>query len=403
MTRQFLTPTLVHALDGDLKPGRMGQVRQKKSDGASAFPENFLQDLVHDAPWSLPVEELDRSFAGLKAVCRELSLPVGSVDNLLINADGRICIVECKLWRNPEAVRDVVGQVLDYAAALAQLTYSELEAAAASAAKSKRSDFLAWAVLGEDAPEDDKLAFRDAVTLALEQGAFLILIVGDDIRPRLRQIRDFLDRSALGFNLGLVEIALYQGDKDGPYYVQPRLLLEPETVTRTVFVVEKEGQPATSKMSDASKSTAISEQEFYDRLGSCNPAYPDRVRKFLDAAQEVGCEPELLRKYNLYVSGAEHSLNLGNIAGNGTVTVWGVAARDDDIGPPIGYNYMKRIAGLLPADRVNIKDSFPDKGSWYVRFDGKSSIPLDLLLEKESEWLDSIAEAVTALQGEGGG
>jgi hypothetical protein len=30
-----------------------------------------------------------------------------SADNLLINPGGRICIAECKLWHNPEAMRSL--------------------------------------------------------------------------------------------------------------------------------------------------------------------------------------------------------------------------------------------------------------------------------------------------------
>ncbi|MCL2715123.1 MAG: hypothetical protein FWD68_11205 [Alphaproteobacteria bacterium] len=388
----------MQALGGALKPQHMRRVRHEKSGETGRFSKKFLQDLIHDEPGPLQAEELDRSFAGLKPVCRDLGLATGSIDNLLVNRDGHICIVACRFWHNPEALRTVVGEVLDSAEALAGLTYSEFEAAAAEAAKSDRDDFLAWTVLGEEAPdEDDKEAFRDAVTLALEQGAFLVLVVGEGIRAGLRQILDFRDRSLLRFQFGLVEIALYQAADGGRYVVQPRLLLATETVTRTLFVVEKEGQLATKKISAPERSATILEQEFYEKLGSRNPAYPDRVRKLIEAAQEVGCAPELLKRYNIYASDADHSLTLVNIASNGTVAIWGMAARDDKIGKEIGTNYMKRVVDLLPSGRGEINDSFDKKHNWYVRFDGKSSIPLDLLLAKEKEWLEAMREVVNAL------
>jgi hypothetical protein len=34
--------------------------------------------------------------------------------------------VECNLWRNPDAVREVIAQILDYAAELASLSYDQL-------------------------------------------------------------------------------------------------------------------------------------------------------------------------------------------------------------------------------------------------------------------------------------
>jgi len=379
----------------------MRRVRQEKSGGSGHFPEKFLRDLICNASWSLRAEELDESFSRLKPVCRDLGLATGSIDNLLINPDGRICIVACRLWHSVEALRTVAGEVLDFAEALAQVTYSEFEATAARAAKSESEDFLAWAVLGEDAPDDVKVAFRDAVTGALNQGAFLVLVVGEGIKAGLPEILDFGDRSSLRFQFGLVEIAIYQGDDGGPYYVQPRVLLATETDARRVFVVEKEGKLATKKISEPEKSATISEQEFYDKLGSCNEKYPDRVRKLLHAAEVAGCSPQLRRTFNIYVKGREHSVNLGQIYPNGTVYVGGAAACDDYIGSTIGLNFLERVVDLLPADRAVLKDSFTNRGAWYVRFDGRSEIPLDLLLEKESEWLDAMRKIANALQAEG--
>ena len=40
-----------------------------------------------------------------------------------MSAQGRLSIVECKLWRNPEARRAVVTQVLDYAEEIRTWSY----------------------------------------------------------------------------------------------------------------------------------------------------------------------------------------------------------------------------------------------------------------------------------------
>jgi hypothetical protein len=67
---------------------------------------------------------------GLRAVCTELPLreDVGRfADNLLINPDGRICLVECKLATNAEADRDALAQLQGYAAALGRLDYGDLQ------------------------------------------------------------------------------------------------------------------------------------------------------------------------------------------------------------------------------------------------------------------------------------
>lgn len=57
---------------------------------------------------------------------RELNVPdVGRIDALLADGRGHLVIVECKLWRSPRARCEVVGQILDYARALARFTYEE--------------------------------------------------------------------------------------------------------------------------------------------------------------------------------------------------------------------------------------------------------------------------------------
>jgi hypothetical protein len=48
-------------------------------------------------------------------ICTELNTPAGPIDNFMVSPSGLPVLVECKLWRNPEARREVVSQILDYA------------------------------------------------------------------------------------------------------------------------------------------------------------------------------------------------------------------------------------------------------------------------------------------------
>ena len=56
---------------------------------------------------------------------REVSVSSGSIDNLYITIDGQICVVETKLWRNPEAHRTVIAQIISYAKALTMMSFDE--------------------------------------------------------------------------------------------------------------------------------------------------------------------------------------------------------------------------------------------------------------------------------------
>jgi len=109
-------------------------------DSTAAYGERWLQNLLYHHPETLPVEEIDGTYAGLIPICTEPSLgSAGYVDVLYATPSGRIAALEAKLWRNPEARRKVIGQILHYATALSQWTYSTLNAkvCAARASESK--------------------------------------------------------------------------------------------------------------------------------------------------------------------------------------------------------------------------------------------------------------------------
>ena len=77
--------------------------------------EAYIQALVHEHPACLPIAEIDAMFSGPVPICTELNTPAGPIDNFMVTSSGLPVLVECKLWRNPEGRREVVGQILDYA------------------------------------------------------------------------------------------------------------------------------------------------------------------------------------------------------------------------------------------------------------------------------------------------
>ncbi len=86
--------------------------------------EDDLQRLIEGSPDLLPGLE------GIVASAREVRVKIGSstgrIDNLCLDANGHIAIVECKLGTNDEIKREVVGQVLSYAAALSRYSFEDL-------------------------------------------------------------------------------------------------------------------------------------------------------------------------------------------------------------------------------------------------------------------------------------
>ena len=101
----------------------------KGSDDQVVYSEAWLQRLIMQQPTLLPVEQIEPSFAGLVPICMELPVPSGYVDNLLVTPSGNLALIECKLWRNPESRREVVGQIVDYATEMSRWSYDKLEEA----------------------------------------------------------------------------------------------------------------------------------------------------------------------------------------------------------------------------------------------------------------------------------
>ena len=82
------------------------------------YDEAWLQTLLHCHPEVFPIGQIESGYGDLIPLCRELPLLFdggrsGALDNLFVTRDGKLVLVEAKLWRNPEARREVVAQVLE--------------------------------------------------------------------------------------------------------------------------------------------------------------------------------------------------------------------------------------------------------------------------------------------------
>ena len=116
---------------------------------------------------------------GQVSVCKELPTSAGLLDNLWLTPDGGIVLGECKLFRNPEARRQVIVQALDYARAIAGLGYEELEAAARKALSAP--SMTLWSMVSDQSALE-QAQFVDAISRRLRQSHLMVLIIGDAIQ-----------------------------------------------------------------------------------------------------------------------------------------------------------------------------------------------------------------------------
>lgn len=204
------------------------------SASASLYSERWLQELLFQHPTSLPITEIDPHSGRLIPICMELSTDAGPADILYVTHTGQVVLVETKLWRNAEARREVVAQILDYAKELSSWTYADLSRRAAMATGGGPS-YLLERVKAAHA-ELDEAAFEDGINRSLKAGDFLLIIAGDGIRYGAESLVGFIERYGhLRFTLALVETASYRLP-DGALLVQPRILAKTETLKRVVYV-----------------------------------------------------------------------------------------------------------------------------------------------------------------------
>lgn len=227
---------LIHSPDGSSKPA----VRLPLGD-TQGRTEKWLSDLLFVNPGAIPVQDLDPSFGPLIPLCRELRTEAGPIDVVFINATGLLTLVECKLWRNPEARRTVVAQALDYAGAIKRWSYADLQRQVSAALRKPGNQ--PFAAVARSNPDLDEHRFIDAVSRAMRSGRFQIIIAGDGIREDVQAITDLVNRNAASaFSFAMVEVALY--GFDSALLIQPRVLVRTVTVERTVVLVREGSEQA---------------------------------------------------------------------------------------------------------------------------------------------------------------
>lgn len=229
MSRQHSAPILLTA------DGATTLTPMPFQAGEGAVSEADIQALVHQHPSSLPIAEIDPMFVGAVAICRELNTPAGPIDNFLVTPSGLPVLVECKLWRNPQGRREVVGQILDYAKELSRWSSSDLQREVGRTLK--RSGNPVLDLVREVDPTVNEIQFNDALTANLRRGRFLLLILGDGIREGVEAIAEYLQAHAgLHFSLGLVEYPIY-AMPNGDRLVAPRVLARTNVVVRNVLAL----------------------------------------------------------------------------------------------------------------------------------------------------------------------
>jgi len=178
------------------------------AEPVSTRAEADLQRLLIESPSLIPADEIREDVSPLVVAVGEIGLPgSGSTDVLAVTADGDIALVECKLAANPESKRKVIGQILEYAACLWGMSYEDLD----SRVRARRGKPLARLVEEAVAGEWDESSFRTGISQTLQTGAFLLIIVVDEINEELRRIvRYIAECGRSDYSFHALELRMYR-------------------------------------------------------------------------------------------------------------------------------------------------------------------------------------------------
>lgn len=415
---QYSRALFVDGLDATSTSTALNRVHFSKQAGdQSVFDEAWLQNLIMRHSSVLPVDEIERAFTPLIPVCLELPCPAGFIDNLFVTPKGHIAFVECKLWRNAEARREVFAQVLDYAKHLSGWTYDKLEESIKKAKSFSEppidSGRLYDYVLqfSQSSEADSQLSeadFHDAVSRNLRLGRFLILIVGDGIREGVEGFADFLQQYAgFHFTLGLVELAVFQLPKGG-YFVEPRLLAKTVNIERGIVSIGPDGRlglqppPEAASVKTGVKRTSITQEDYCEGLEKNCQGITSAINQFIDeltdcnVTAEFGTERMLLR----WRPEMGRVWNLAEITGSGGVLTetLGIQAREAGLAES-HKKYLISLAALIPDGYVK---ETPRPAGWYVAFktaNTKSGVVFALLTDpaRRQGWINAIQEFQAAV------
>lgn len=326
------------------------------------YTEEYIQNLAFEHPECIPVSEIDKGYEGLIPVCTELRTPAGYADILYVTRNGKLCIVEAKLWRNPEARRKVIGQILDYAKELSAWGYDDLQREVSRALK-QTGNVLFELAKAKDSSIDEA-EFVDGVTQSLSRGEFLLIILGDGIREGAAGIAEFLETvGKLQFTFGLVEIAVYQlrGDER---IIQPRVLAKTIEIGR--YIIENKASSGSIEViSGAEEESEVSQSSAKDFYADFWPEWLDALQ--LDDPSQPIAKPTV--RGNVFFS-------MPSTSCQAWITVWMLRSKNQ-VGAFLTFdrgNVAQSIYESLEEQKEEIESEFGEKLDWQFEGDGKYSI-----------------------------
>lgn len=346
--------------------------------------ESELQELCFSYPEILPMKDIEPIYGEAVPICKELKVESGYCDVLYVNSNGFITIVETKLWKNPEARRKVVSQILDYAKDISNMNYDEFELRCLKARKGPEKSL--YEILSNYGHEVEEQYFIDQVVKNLSRGRFLLLIIGDGIRENTQEIAKFMNRTAnMSFTMALVATQIYELEESKKIVI-PQVIAKTVEIEREVFVLKNQIVDAKPSIQKSSKSISASESEFYERLSNnIGSTETNKLREFiellnneLDMFVSVGRGKTL----SLNLKDSEGRYNFASFQETGEVMFYGIVVKMNEVGyGKIAEDYLNTLANIMNAKY----DKSLKMWHWCVKKEGKY-LHISEYLKRSNDW-----------------
>ena len=401
---QFARPVVVSSLDDQTAAQPLERVRIAPGggDAGGKYNESWLQQLVHRHPSSLPIAELEPGLGRIVPVGMELQTPAGFIDNLFVTQEGDLVVVECKLWRNTEARRMVLAQIIDYAQSMQKWSYDDLERAIKTSrggdgkpVEKTLIDIIRNCV--GDPDEVDESSFVDAVQKNLRLGRMLLLVVGDGIREDAESLANYLQQHAgFHFTLGLVETAVYKLPSND-YLVQPRVLARTLNIERAIVTISGSAVAAQAVVTPAQTrrvvmAMSLTEETFFEKLEEADPPAANALKAFLTRTIELGVFLDVATKSATLKWESAHGklYSLGGVDLQGRLSTYSVCWAPSTVGRvDLAHEYLGDVSKLVGGQVRETKT----QENWYVVVNGTTTLPPAIdALKRPDEWSDAIAK-----------
>lgn len=203
--------------------------------------ESVLQDFLAEYPDLLPGDQIDpEAPRRWLLVVREMGIPGDvneadrwSLDHLFLDQDGIPTFIECKRATDTRIRREVVAQMLEYAAN--GVEYWDIDklrqCAAETAQKCGRSlnDEIAQLLADPEIDEEYIEEYWKTVEANLRQHRIRLVFVADSVPKELRRLVEFLNEEMANVEVLAVEIKQFQKGGHGQKALVPRVLGLTET------------------------------------------------------------------------------------------------------------------------------------------------------------------------------